>query len=628
MSGRNGRALVRARIVAISRTLTGLLVVAAALTLAPQPSAAAGTYTAVTSGNWENPATWGGVVPAHDGNIMIPDGIAVTITSGVGVVLNHATLTNAGFLFVAGILTLDDGTTVQTPASGELWLFGGTMQLSSGSVGVTADQARINNAGKLMNSGGVIDLGVWTELINTGTVYNDGEFSEAIRAEVHNRGTFENVGHVEMFHVSGSNGPIPAWFFNEGGTFDNSDSLAVVTMGGTFTNSTYGFNNGHVINRGTIDVDGSTGHHGALGNVGAGAPVIDNYGVITVDTNLVNNYSSGNLIHNHAGAQLTLSGNDVHNLSGTLRNDNGATITIVGPLGTVDNRAVIDNDGLISNSGVLSNLGVIRQRCNGIINGNPPTGNALQDWCDSTPPTLNVLSSRTVEATGPTGAIAYFSTTATDDKDPNPAVSCAPSSGSTFPLGATTVSCTATDRVGNSSSGSFTVTVVDTTAPVVAVLGDTSVIVVLHNGYADGGATSSDLVDGDLTSSIEVTSTVDIDAVGTYSVTYAVEDAAGNPASVSRTVTVISALEATQRLSDDIGAMDLATRDDSDLRRPLLRVVELLGDGTASNDTGACRLLTTFRDAVNRKARNGVLTHEEAAGLLDRTNEIRTAIGC
>jgi hypothetical protein len=42
-------------------------------------------------------------------------------------------------------------------------------------------------------------------------------------------------------------------------------------------------------------------------------------------------------------------------------------------------------------------------------------------------------------------------------------VSCGPASGSTFPLGTTTVTCTATDAHNNSSSGSFDVVVGDTT---------------------------------------------------------------------------------------------------------------------------------------------------------------------
>jgi sugar lactone lactonase YvrE len=74
-----------------------------------------------------------------------------------------------------------------------------------------------------------------------------------------------------------------------------------------------------------------------------------------------------------------------------------------------------------------------------------------------------------VAAASPTGATAvvtYTVPTATDNVDPSPGVSCSPASGSTFPMGATTVSCTATDEVGNTTTQTFTVTVEDHTAPV------------------------------------------------------------------------------------------------------------------------------------------------------------------
>ena len=72
---------------------------------------------------------------------------------------------------------------------------------------------------------------------------------------------------------------------------------------------------------------------------------------------------------------------------------------------------------------------------------------------------------QTIEATGPTGAIATFTPTAIDAVDATPTIVCVPGSGSTFPLGTTPVTCTATDDSNNTSSGSFNVTVVDTTAP-------------------------------------------------------------------------------------------------------------------------------------------------------------------
>jgi uncharacterized delta-60 repeat protein len=78
---------------------------------------------------------------------------------------------------------------------------------------------------------------------------------------------------------------------------------------------------------------------------------------------------------------------------------------------------------------------------------------------DTAPPTLRLPESVTSKATSLAGATVAFVVTASDNMDPNPVVICTPPSGSTFPIGTTTVTCTATDAAGNTSSGSFTVDV-------------------------------------------------------------------------------------------------------------------------------------------------------------------------
>jgi hypothetical protein len=90
----------------------------------------------------------------------------------------------------------------------------------------------------------------------------------------------------------------------------------------------------------------------------------------------------------------------------------------------------------------------------------PPT---TVGWTiDVTPPTLPV--DVVAEATSPAGAIVVFA--AADNLDPSPDLSCTHSPGSTFPLGATAVACTAEDAAGNvNAGGAFTVTVRDTTPP-------------------------------------------------------------------------------------------------------------------------------------------------------------------
>jgi len=93
---------------------------------------------------------------------------------------------------------------------------------------------------------------------------------------------------------------------------------------------------------------------------------------------------------------------------------------------------------------------------------------------EATPPVLHLPADITAEATSPAGAIVNFSATATDARDTNVLVTCDPPSGSQFALGATPVNCSATNSRNKTAEGSFSVTVVDTTPPVVFLNGVTN----------------------------------------------------------------------------------------------------------------------------------------------------------
>ena len=79
----------------------------------------------------------------------------------------------------------------------------------------------------------------------------------------------------------------------------------------------------------------------------------------------------------------------------------------------------------------------------------------------------------------------------------------------------------------------------DTGAPVITRLGSATVTLSKGGTYSDAGATAYDTVDGNITSSIVTVNPVNVNAAGTYTVTYNVSDAAGNAATqVTRSVTV------------------------------------------------------------------------------------------
>ena len=85
---------------------------------------------------------------------------------------------------------------------------------------------------------------------------------------------------------------------------------------------------------------------------------------------------------------------------------------------------------------------------------------------DRTAPSL-VLPGQSVEVPDYTGPVSVtYSGIGASDTSGIASFSCNPASGSTFALGTSApVTCNATDTVGNTASGSFTVTVTDTTAP-------------------------------------------------------------------------------------------------------------------------------------------------------------------
>ena len=79
----------------------------------------------------------------------------------------------------------------------------------------------------------------------------------------------------------------------------------------------------------------------------------------------------------------------------------------------------------------------------------------------------------------------------------------------------------------------------DNTAPVVTLIGESSITVTQNATYEDAGATAIDNNDGDLTSNIVTTSNVDTSTLGMYTVTHSVLDASGNNGSASRQVGVV-----------------------------------------------------------------------------------------
>ncbi len=112
--------------------------------------------------------------------------------------------------------------------------------------------------------------------------------------------------------------------------------------------------------------------------------------------------------------------------------------------------------------------------------------------------------------------------------------------GNIFPVGTTTITYTATDDTGNSSSATQTVTVLDNTAPTLTALLPTSV-----NANFSGKALIPDVVAGTIASDncgpVKVTQSPlagTVVGIGTHTITITAIDAAGNTSTATTTFTV------------------------------------------------------------------------------------------
>jgi len=94
--------------------------------------------------------------------------------------------------------------------------------------------------------------------------------------------------------------------------------------------------------------------------------------------------------------------------------------------------------------------------------GNTGSASFTVTVADTKPPTLTTPAPIVHKTSSLSGLKVHFTASAHDAVDGTITPECTPDTGSTFPVGVTTVNCTATDRSGNSSNGKFDVTITAT----------------------------------------------------------------------------------------------------------------------------------------------------------------------
>jgi len=175
-------------------------------------------------------------------------------------------------------------------------------------------------------------------------------------------------------------------------------------------------------------------------------------------------------------------------------------------------------------------------------------GNGTGDVCDSknhdaTPPTLNVPANITREATGPLTKVYFGLPSVTDDRFQQ--VTVWPDTYGPFTPGSHPVVWTARDFAGNGVSHIQTVTIVDTTAPIVTAPPDKELPAgaVITSGDL-GLASAIDLVSGALRP--VVATNLSTLVTGINRITWRATDNAGNAGEATQVVTLVAAQKTEQ----------------------------------------------------------------------------------
>jgi hypothetical protein len=262
--------------------------------------------------------------------------------------------------------------------------------------------------------------------------------------------------------------------------------------------------------------------------------------------------------------------------------------------------------------------------------GNTGTGSFTETVRDVLSPVLSLTAS-SVDAVGTTGqAPVTFTATAADDdrRAPSPPVACTPASGSVFAIGTATVSCSSTDLSGNTTSGSFTVTVRDVLPPVLALPAPIRIDAVGTTGAAPASFTATATDDDRRAPDRAVTCTPASGstlAIGTNTVQCSATDLSGNIGTGSFTVEVVDILppvvsvpatinqDATGPSGASVSFTATATDDDRRIPAPPVTCTSASGSTFAIGDT---MVTCTATDSYGNVGRASFTVHVRGAAEL------------
>jgi uncharacterized repeat protein (TIGR01451 family) len=403
-------------------------------------------------------STWLGSVPITVGptdEVDIVPGGSVTNSAGAAVYVH------------GGVLKMTGGSVsgAQGPGTGSLdqgfgvLVQGGTVTISGGTVSGTGSAPTNNGAGVIIGFDG-----------GTATISDSASVSGSLEGAVVNAGLLSVTGgtisgllgvlvtggtaNLTGGSMSGNGASGVGMEVRDDGTANISGSSLVSGADAGVRISNAG---------GTVNVSG-----GSVSGTGASGIGLGSNGTATVSGGSVSGSVAGVFVFagtaalsggvmsggvdgvRVAGGSATLSGGSVSGTSFAGLEVSDATVTVIGCNLTLVNEQL---------KGILQDSRVINTRA---VAYSPGGQIDLQNSGPGGPPQITGCpSDKTAPATSAAGAVVtYTSPTGSSPCSGTVTVVCSPASGSAFPLGDTTVTCTATDPIGNTTQCSFKVTVV------------------------------------------------------------------------------------------------------------------------------------------------------------------------
>ena len=219
--------------------------------------------------------------------------------------------------------------------------------------------------------------------------------------------------------------------------------------------------------------------------------------------------------------------------------------------------------------------------------------------------------------------VVSYTATANDLVSGSAEVTCTPQSGTQFPIGATTVSCSASDWVPNLATGSFTVTILDRTPPTLSLPAAFALDATGPSGaVANYQASATDAPRPEVVLWRAPLPPAPEFPIGTTNVSCTATDVVGNPAQGQFDITVRGASDQVAALRTYVQAQTMAAA----LKRRLLSTLNAAANAAASGRSSACQQLASVASIVQGAGNR--LSPAQAERILTDVARIRAVLGC